>query len=188
MIKPGSPIADSDYGEGLIHKMTNIRNTFSSEALGARTIFAALALAAALAVGLVLMLPVSPLHAQDANTIDYAENGTDPVATFSSTDPDGDTITWTVPEVADASLFEFSSDDNPGELSFKASPDYENPADDGMDNTYEFTVTATDDGTGTLTATKDVMVKVTDVEERATISLSPVASPEDVTELFAASN
>ena len=30
MINPGSPIADSDYGEGLIHKMTTIRNTFSS--------------------------------------------------------------------------------------------------------------------------------------------------------------
>ena len=114
---------------------------------------------------------------------DYAENGTDPVATFSSEDPDGDTITWTVVGTdADASLFEFSSDDNPGELSFMASPDYENPADDGMDNTYEITVTAADGNEENEgTATKEVMVKVTDVEERATISLStrqPVVGQE----------
>ena len=96
---------------------------------------------------------------------DYAENGTDPVATFSSEDPDGDTIKWSV-SGTDGGLFEFS-DDNPGELSFMASPDYESDRDS---NTYEITVTATDDGA--LTATKEVMVKVTDVEERATIELS----------------
>ena len=71
----------------------------------------------------------------------------------------------------DGSLFEFS-DDNPGELSFMASPDYESPAGgSGNDsNTYEITVTAADGNGGT--ATKEVMVKVTDVEERATIELS----------------
>ena len=114
---------------------------------------------------MLFLLPGSPLHAEDANTIDYAENGTDPVATFSSEDPDGDTIKWSV-SGTDGGLFEFS-DDNPGELSFMASPDYESDRDS---NTYEITVTATDDGA--LTATKEVMVKVTDVEERATIELS----------------
>ena len=185
MIKPGSPIADSDYGEGLIHKMTTIRNTFSSEALSGRTVFAALALmAATLAAGMMFLLPVSPLHAQDANTIDYAENGTDPVATFSSTDPDGDTVTWTVDDSSasgavpgDGARFEFSEDD-PGELNFAASPNYEMPRgeaiseSDNNTNTYKILVTATDDGTRELTATKEVVIKVTDVEERATISLS----------------
>ena len=174
MMKLVSPKAESDNGEGLILKMrTTIRNTVSSEALSGRTVFAALALAAAVAVGLMLMLPGSPLHAQDANTIEYPENGTGPVATFSSEDPDGDTITWSI--VGSTDEDEFDIDTETGELTFKASPNYESPTGgtDGDSNTYEVTVTATDDGTGTLTATKDVKVKVTDVEERATISLSP---------------
>ena len=102
---------------------------------------------------------------------DYPEKGTAPVATFSSTDPDGDTITWSVGGT-DGSLFEFS-DDNPGELSFMASPNFESPAGGASDdsNTYEITVTATDGDDAT--EMKTVMVKVTDVEERATISLSP---------------
>ena len=115
-------------------------------------------------------MPGSPLHAQDANTIKYSENGTVPVATFSSEDPDGDDITWAV-SGTDGPLFAFSTD-NPGELSFKASPDYETPAGGSMDdsNTYEITVTATDVNNGT--AMEIVMVEVTDVEERATIEFS----------------
>ena len=100
----------------------------------------------------------------------YPENGTAVVATFSATDPDGDDITWAVGGT-DGPLFEFS-EDNPGELSFMASPNYEMPAggSDDDSNTYELTVMATDGDNAT--ATKDVMVKVTDVEERATIELS----------------
>ena len=129
-----------------------------------------LAFVAVLAAGLLFLLPGGLLQAQDDGTIEYPENGTDPVATFSSEDPDGDDITWAV-SGTDGSLFEFS-DDNPGELSFMASPDYESPAGgSGNDsNTYEITVTAADGNDGT--ATKEVMVKVTDVEERATIELS----------------
>ena len=171
MINPGSPIADSDYGEGLIHKMTNIRNTFSSEALSGRTVFAALALAAVIAAGMLLLLPGSPLHAQDANTIEYPENGTDLVATFSSEDPDADTITWSVTSTGDE---DFEIDEETGELEFMTPPNFESPAGGaGNDsNTYAVTVTATDDDSPTLEETKTVMVKVTDVDERATISLS----------------
>ena len=119
MINPGSPIADSDYGEGLIHKMTTIRNTFSSEALSGRLRLSLLALAAALTVGLVLMLPGGLLHAQEANTIDYAENGTAPVATFSSTDADDDTIMWRI-SGTDSGVFKIDAET--GELEFLTSP------------------------------------------------------------------
>ena len=197
MIKPGSPIADSDYGEGLIHKMTTIRNTFSSEALGARTIFAALALVAAFAAGLMLLMPGSPLYAQDSS-ISYDENGTGPVATFTSTDPEGRPVYWSLADagdvssveadlentdIADATHFSISSD---GVLSFKFSPDYEMPrgmaldvVDNANSNTYKVVVAASDDALGAGTddnpikvAYEKVTVTVTDVDEPGMVTLS----------------
>ena len=142
----------------------------SSSLFDRRYAFSLVALLAALAFGLLILLPGGLLHAQNDGMIEYPENGTAVVATFSATDPDGDDITWTVGGT-DGPLFEFS-EDNPGELSFMASPNYEMPAggNDDDSNTYELTVMATDGDNAT--ATKDVMVKVTDVEERATIELS----------------
>ena len=114
----------------------------SSSLFNRRYAFSLVALLAALAFGLLFLLPGGLLHAQNDGMIEYPENGTAVVATFSATDPDGDDITWTVGGT-DASLFEFS-DDNPGELSFRASPDYESAAGGSGDdsNTYEITVTA----------------------------------------------
>ena len=50
-----------------------------------------------------------------------------------------------------------------GVLTFRSAPDYENPADADMDNTYMVTVKADD---GTYMNTRDVTVRVTtDVED-----------------------
>ena len=57
-----------------------------------------LAFLAALALGLMFMLPGGLLQAQDSTTIEYAENGEDPVATFTAEDLEGVTpIHWSVP-------------------------------------------------------------------------------------------
>ena len=135
-----------------------------------------LAFVAVLAAGLLFLMPGGLLQAQNDGIIEYPENGTAVVATFSATDPDMDGITW---EVGGTDVDDFTMDGETGELKFNTPPNYESATDraggagtDAEDNTYEITVTATDDGTGTLTATKAVMVKVTDVEERATIELS----------------
>ena len=94
--------------------------------------------------------------------IHYAENGTGPVRSFESTDPEGSGIEWNVRGV-DAADFEISS---AGVLTFMASPDYENPTDraqaeadlnddrdqsdpgeaaiTGGDNNYQITVSATE--------------------------------------------
>ena len=112
MMKREAPLAESDCREGLVHNMmTAIRKTISparndtaagpggtprSVALNPRAGLVALALFAAMAVGMLYLLPGSPLHAQDAGPIEYAENGTDPVATFTATDPEGETITWSL--------------------------------------------------------------------------------------------
>ena len=59
------------------------------------------------------------------NHIHYAENGTDAVRDFDSTDPEEAGIEWNVRGV-DAADFEISS---AGVLTFKESPDFENPTD-----------------------------------------------------------
>ena len=69
----------------------------------------------------------------------FLENGTGTVGTYSATDPDGDSIVWTV-EGPDAGKF---SIDMAGALKFNAPPDYESPGDADGNNFYEVTVKAT---------------------------------------------
>ena len=90
-------------------------------------------------------------------SFNYAENGTSALYTYRASDPEGDTITWSLS--GDDSR-DFSIDRNTGELTFSNAPDFENPADADRDNEYLVTVEAQDDGfnTGTL----DVTVTVTD--------------------------
>ena len=72
----------------------------------------------------------------------YRENDTRAVYTFRATDPQRDTITWTL-EGTDAADFTIGQDT--GVLTFATSPDFEIPVDADGDNTYELTVVATDD-------------------------------------------
>ena len=93
---------------------------------------------------------------------DYAENGTDAVATYMASGPDASMATWSL-EGDDAGAFAISAS---GELTFVSAPDYETAADADMDNEYMVTVTATG---GTYTATPlDVVVTVTDVVDEST--------------------
>ena len=145
-------------------------------AMNRRLSFPILALLAALVVGLLLLLPGGPVQAQDAGTMSYAENGTDPVYTFSAGDPEEvDTIVWSIlvsaeenqnlpggnpaddvaeADVVDADDFRITAD---GELYFKKSPNFEDPRandadndgtpEDGpLSNTYRVTVQASDGG------------------------------------------
>ena len=130
---------------------------------------------AALAVGLLFLLPGGLVWAQDAGTIEYAEDRTDPVTTYTAMDPEGTAITsWTLAGT-DAAAFTIEG----GVLRFAKSLDYENPTDvqgtspstaAAMDNSYEITVQAMD-STG-KTAMEEVMVEVTNVEEDGTVTLS----------------
>ena len=101
---------------------------------------------------------------------DYAENGTGDVAIFQTDDPENQTPAPTLDlSGADASLFDLNEG---GVLTFKASPDYEMPGDTDKDNTYEVTVGAKDaDG---IRGTRDVEVKVTNVNEDGTVTLSTI--------------
>jgi hypothetical protein len=71
---------------------------------------------------------------------EVAENST-AVTTLSATDVDGDDLTYSIVGGDDAAFFELGSG---GTLSFKSAPDFENPADMNIDNSYEVSVAVSD--------------------------------------------
>ena len=75
----------------------------------------------------------------------YRENDTRTVYTFRATDPQRDTIIWTLVGT-DAGHFTITADGSGrGVLAFISPPDYEKPADSDGQNDYELTVIATDE-------------------------------------------
>ena len=101
----------------------------------------------------------------DSITIDdYVENGTGDVADFSATDPENDTIEWTLSGDDDAY---FDIDDETGVLTFVAPPDYELMVDGVQKYTYDITVQASDDE---FTAALPVTITVDNVDESPVIS------------------
>ena len=84
----------------------------------------------------------SPIFDQANVSIDVDENSASTIYTAQATDSDpGDTLTYSI-DGTDAELFTINS--SSGELSFNSAPDFENPSDNGKDNTYDLTITATD--------------------------------------------
>ena len=73
----------------------------------------------------------------------------------------------------DKDAFELGSADSDGNqsLTFKDTPDFENPTDLNKDNVYKVTVEASD---GSLTGTQAVTISVTNVEETGAVTLSSV--------------
>ena len=153
----------------------------------------AVALFAALALGLMLLLPGGLLQAQDNGPITYAENDMAAVATFTGSDPEDRKVYWSLledafgvadmndPDTADAARFMINTD---GVLTFKFPPDYESPM-GGVDNTntYNVVVVASDDAPGAddgitsevdqiKMAYKKVTVMVTDMDEMGMVTLS----------------
>ena len=103
----------------------------------------------------------------EGGSVEYAENGTMTVATYTASGTTADNAKWTLMG-DDAGDFKLEPTTGKSSmLKFRNSPDYENPMDSGSDNTYNVVVQATD---GTYTAMKNVMVMVTNVDELGTLS------------------
>ena len=114
--------------------------------------------------GLFVAVTVTDLPAVSGlATVDYAENGTAAVVTYTATDADGQavSVTWSL-EGDDSGDFTISAG---GALSFASSPDHESATDDNTDNIYDVTVVATD---GTEAGRLNVSVTVTGVDEAPT--------------------
>ena len=110
------------------------------------------------------------LVVRGTSAINYAENGTGMVATYSAAGPDAADATWSL-SGADAGALSISS---AGVLTFSPSPNYESPADANTDNIYMVMVNAND---GTNDAMKTVTVRVTNEEEMGEVTLWAGADP-----------
>lgn len=88
-----------------------------------------------------------------------AENGT-AVTKVTASDPDSDTLTYSLSGGDDAALFQI--DPNDGTLTFRAAPDFESPLDKDANNAYSLVVTVSD---GDLSDTQSITVTVSNVDE-----------------------
>ena len=95
------------------------------------------------------------------------------VATYTATDPEGDRVTWSRAGT-DGNRFQIT--ESGGVLRFSPAPDYEGPTDATWVNTYQVTVTATDNGSPNKSATRAVTVTVTDVNEPPPTPSAPSVS------------
>ena len=124
-------------------------------------------------------------------SVTHPENDAARVGTYSaSSAQDRDGIVWSL---SGDDAAHFSIDDPGGALRFHIDavspnifakpPDHESPTDNGTDNDYEVTVTASTAGSGT-SVTRAVTVTVSDVDEAGTLTLSSTR-PQSGTELTA---
>ena len=97
--------------------------------------------------------------------------GTVSVGTISASDPDNNSLSFSISPSDDQALFSISSS---GVLSFSIAPDFEAPADTGSDNVYDLTVQVSD---GTLTDTQAIIITVTDAFEGRVVD-APIAGAE----------
>ena len=84
------------------------------------------------------------------------------VWTYTTTDPENDTITWSL-SGPDAAFFSIAN----GALNFDSAGDFEDPKDVGRNNAYEVTIHASD---GSNSAVFPVTVVINDVDERPVIA------------------
>ena len=137
--------------------------------MGKGRVLSGVALFGALCLSLLFLLNGGFAQAQENDTIEYPENGTGPVETYTATDPEGAAVKWSLGGT-DASDFMIEN----GVLSFKKSPDYEKPKggteDPPTSNTYTVMIQATDETR--RVASETVMVKVTNVDEDGKVTLS----------------
>ena len=94
----------------------------------------------------------------DPGTLTVLEGATS-IATISASDPDNNSLTFTISSGDDQALFSITSS---GLLSFSAAPDFETPGDVGSDNVYDLIVQVSD---GTLTDTQSISITIGDAFE-----------------------
>lgn len=108
---------------------------------------------------------LSPVFISDAS-VNYLENGTGLVYLAVATDNSAITYTLTG-NGADDDLLEITST---GKVNFKISPDFEEPKDADQNNTYEISVSATDEDS--YSSVFEVTIQVTDLDEERPVFIS----------------
>ncbi len=89
-------------------------------------------------------------------------------ANIDASDPDaGSTLTYTITGGADAGKFDINTSN--GTITFKSTPDFENPNDAGADGTYNLDVQVSD---GVLTDSDSIAITVNDINDAPEITSS----------------
>lgn len=94
-------------------------------------------------------------------SVSVVENSGGTVYTAQASDPDGASVTYSISGGVDAG--EFAINASTGALSFTTPPDFENPTDNGANNVYNVTLSASD---GQLSSSLGLTVTVSDVAEQ----------------------
>ena len=130
--------------------------------------------------GVQVQIPAAtaPVFSSDA-TADAAENQR-LAYTAVATDADGDALSYSL-SGTDAALFTIGP--NTGTVSFRQAPDFEMPGDDGGNNVYDITVTASD---GSNEVVQAVAITVTNVNDNAPVfsSLATASVAESQTAAY----
>ena len=105
-----------------------------------------------------------------AATANFAENGSDIAYEANWTDDGLEGLTWSLGG-ADAALFDINS---AGAVTFKNAPNFEAPTDNGGNNVYDITVTASDGALGS--GARAVAITVTNVNEVPNVTSGATAS------------
>ena len=114
-----------------------------------------------------------PVFTSSSDPISVSENFSAVVHTAAASDPEDDTLTYSL---AGSDAGAFSIDASSGALSFANAPDFEAPTDADGDNTYELSLQASD---GKASVSQSLSISVTDVNEAPSITS---AASADVTE------
>ena len=97
--------------------------------------------------------------------------GSTAIGTIAASDPDASsTLSYTI-SGTDSSKFSINT--SSGAVVFLSPPDFESPTDNGLDNTYNFTVTVSD---GSLSSTQSIAVAVGNVNEAPSFSIASAQS------------
>ena len=105
-----------------------------------------------------------------AASADVTENSTGTIHTAAASDPEGNTLTYTI---SGTDADDFNIDSSSGALSFAEAPDFEIPTDADGDNTYQLSLEASD---GTNTSSQALTISVSNVNEAPTITSATTAS------------
>ena len=97
--------------------------------------------------------------------------GSTAIGTIAASDPDvSSTLSYAI-SGTDSSKFSINT--SSGAVVFLSPPDFESPTDNGLDNTYNFTVTVSD---GSLSSTQSIAVAVGNVNEAPSFSIASAQS------------
>lgn len=123
-----------------------------------------------------ITLPPQPPVFESATAFTFAENGTGIAADVNANNGDGGStdsgVTFAISGGQDLALFDINS--TTGEITFKNSPDYDNPLNAMGDNVYALTVKATDSQGDTF---QDITISVTDAKPTTGFGPGPVINP-----------